>query len=981
MPNKTKFKKNQIIHNWQVKNVTSIKDLKIDLIEFLHIKTKAKYIHIANEDKENAFSVAFKTIPEDSTGVAHILEHTVLTGSKKYPVRDPFFSMIKRSINTFMNAFTSNDWTAYPFATQNKKDFYNLLSVYLDAAFFPLISELNFKQEGSRLEFDNNELVYKGVVYNEMKGRMSSPERIMEESVKNALFPNSSYRFNSGGDPEKVVNLTHEELKAFHKKFYHPSNAYFYSYGNLPLDRHLEFVDREIMRKFKRENIKAEIKLEPNWKKERKFKYKFPIGTAENTKEKYQATLAWVLARADESEEVLVLELLDDILFGSPSAPLRDVLISSGLGSDLADYSGLDTDFRQVIFSCGLKDIKKNDENKIKKIILSTIKKIVKKGLDKKIINASLQKLEFAHKEVSNNPYPYGLKIWLRFLLPYIHGGSAVDALNFNKDIARIKKNLKKAGYLEKKLEKYFLNNSHRALIILEPDKKIQSEQNKKEKLKLARIEKNLKKDEREKIFVDTLALKKLQEKKEDLSCLPTLKLSDVPQKIKTTNQNKLTSQKNVFAYAQPVNGLFYLSSVFALNSLPKEDLNLLPLFCYLSPLLGTKNKNYLKLSEEINACTGGINFNAQAFLNLKDKKTKINIVGSTKCLSGNIKRAYDIYREIIKTHDFSDLNALKKFLLEYVSCLELSVVENGHIMAMSMAGKNLSTSRYLNENWYGVSQLKYIKKIAKNINKEKLKELAASLTAIGDYAFKGESKLAHIGDEQDLLTALKLSNKLIKSRKDADMGKTNIDSFTDNESGIFYKAYPIAVNVSFVGSGFRVPEIGHKDAPALFILSKILGRQFFHAEIREKGGAYGGIAKYDYLEGIFSFGSYRDPHIISTLKIFARAKNFILNNKYTKENIQEAILQACSDLDRPGSPFEEAKMTFTRNIIGLSDAERLAFKKGIFNVKRNDINRVAKKYLHNNWQDYNIAVLSSREKLGEVNGGLGEDGFELIDG
>ena len=295
------------------------------------------------------------------------------------------------------------------------------------------------------------------------------------------------------------------------------------------------------------------------------------------------------------------------------------------------------------------------------------------------------------------------------------------------------------------------------------------------------------------------------------------------------------------------------------------------------------------------------------------------------------------------------------------------------------MAGKNLSASQYLNESWYGVSQLRYVKKTVKNIDKEKLKELADKLIAIGYYAFRGEFKLAHIGGEQDLLTALKLSNRLIKPLEHTNEDKINIDSFIDYKSEIFYKGYPIAANVSFVGSGFRVPEIGHKDAPALFILSKILGRQFFHTEIREKGGAYGGIAKYDYLEGVFSFGSYRDPHIVLTLKTFARAKKFVLNNKYTDENIQEAILQACSDLDRPGSPFEEAKMAFTRNIIGLSDNRRLIFKKGIFNVKRGDINRVAKKYLRDNWQDYNVAVLSCKEKLGEVNGKLEGNKLKLI--
>ncbi len=311
------------IGDYCIKRVVELKEISSFFYELEHTPTGARHVHISNNDKENTFSVAFKTVPSDSTGVAHILEHTALCGSEKFPVRDPFFSMLKRSLSTFMNAFTASDWTMYPFSTQNRKDFYNLMDIYLDAAFFPNLNMLNFKQEGHRLELEGEELVYKGVVYNEMKGAMSSPDQVLGRSLLTALYPSTTYRHNSGGEPAVIPTLTHEQLVAFHKRHYHPSNSFFYTYGNLPLKDHLSFIHDKILKKFERIDPKTDVPSQPRWDSPRKASYPYPLGPNEDPAKKYQACVAWLIADIRDSFEVLVFSLLEHILLGNSGSPLR----------------------------------------------------------------------------------------------------------------------------------------------------------------------------------------------------------------------------------------------------------------------------------------------------------------------------------------------------------------------------------------------------------------------------------------------------------------------------------------------------------------------------------------------------------------------------------------------------------------------------------------------------------------------------------
>jgi Zn-dependent M16 (insulinase) family peptidase len=405
---------------YTIHRIAELKEIRSVFYELEHAATGARHVHIRNRDSENAFAVAFKTVPQDSTGVAHILEHTVLCGSQKYPVRDPFFAMLKRSLSTFMNAFTASDWTAYPFSTQNRKDFYNLLDVYLDAAFFPKLQELSFKQEGHRLEVEDDtpdafHLAYKGVVYNEMKGAMSSPDQVMVRSILNALYPDTTYSHNSGGDPAVIPSLTYEQLKAFHQRHYHPSNGFFYTYGDLPLQDHLSVIEETVLSKFDRIDPKTEVPSQPRWNAPREASYRYPLDPAEDPTRKCQACVAWLTADIRDGFNVLSLALLEQILLGNAASPLRKALIDSGLGAALCDGSGFDADSKDTLFVCGLKATSESAAAPIESIVFDVLTRLVDEGIDRKLIDSAVHQLEFYRKEITNTPYPYGLNLFFTF--------------------------------------------------------------------------------------------------------------------------------------------------------------------------------------------------------------------------------------------------------------------------------------------------------------------------------------------------------------------------------------------------------------------------------------------------------------------------------------------------------------------------------------------------------------------------------------
>lgn len=983
------FKQGQELCGYTIKEITPLESIDSVMIQLVHIKTNARHIHILNKDKENTFGVFFRTVPTDSSGVAHILEHTVLCGSKKFNVRDPFFSMIKRSLSTFMNAFTASDWTMYPFSTQNKKDYYNLMNVYLDAAFFPRIDELSFKQEGHRLEIieaenQDMELEYKGVVYNEMKGAMSSPGQVLGRSLLSALYPDTTYQNNSGGEPSDIPTLSWKELKEFHARYYHPSNSYFYTYGNLPLEETLSFISGRVLNKFDLLDIDSSVPPQPRWDSPKTVTQAYAYSDPDDISKKYQACVAWLCCDVKDSFEILVLTILEQILLGNSASPLRKALIDSSLGSALSDSTGFDPDNRDTMFSCGLKGIAKDCVNQVEKIIISTIKDIADNGIEKNLIDSAIHQIEFHRKEITNTPYPFGIKLLLSFAGTQIHDGDPVSCINIDNDLNKLKESLKKDNFLENKLNQYFIDNPHRVLFTLEPDTTLAQKEVEETKKELKSRLKQMTEKDLERIREDAKALEALQEKEEDVSILPTLDLVDVPPEIEIIKPDEINGVKLSTCYDKATSGILYFTCPVGAGSIPPDLYALVPFFCQSFTNCGTQKNSYDKIAKLMDLYTGGISvspFSGSYFSKEAESHSFLAIQG--KALDRNIERLFDLIKELIEDYSFQDFDRMKNLLLQYQAGMEASIVSTGHRYAISLASMHLSKASYINELWHGIAQYQFIKNITDQFNtsdnKNKVLEtLSSNLGQIAQSVLKkGNFKPAVIGDKTALIAS---ENRINAIHEQLPNGSAQ-SFFTPDisfQTQVPHGGWYTNTSVSFVGQSFKTVRINHEDSPGLSVIAKVLRSLYLHREIREKGGAYGGFAIYNTEEGLFSFASYRDPHIKRTLDIYKNACDFIINGDYTQTDIKEAILQVCSEIDKPETPGPAAMKAFYRNITKLDNTIRQKFKDSLLKLDKKQIQTIAETYFNIDDSQKGTAVISSKESLEQANIQLADEGKQL---
>ena len=972
----------QSYHGFEVQKVTPLDAIGGYCYALAHRATGARYIHISRDDGENAFGVGLKTVPQDASGVAHILEHTVLCGSKAYPVRDPFFAMLKRSLSTFMNAFTASDWTLYPFATQNQKDFYNLLDVYLDAVFFPRLDALSFRQEGHRVEFEpeadgREALVFKGVVYNEMKGAMSSPDQVLGRSLLNALYPDTTYRHNSGGDPRAIPDLTHDGLQQFHQRHYHPSNAYFYSYGSFPLADHLAFIEEKVLQHFSAIDPQTTVANQLRWTTPREVTYYYPIAPGEDAARRCQIGLGWLTADIQDTFEVLALSLLEQILLGNQASPLRQALMQSELGSSLADASGFDADNRDTLFFCGLKNVAPEDAPAIEKLILTTLETLATEGIDPALIESAIHQIEFHRREITNSPYPYGLKLLLLITSTWLHGGQPESLLDLDPALQRLQRALDRGSFFEERIRSYFLDNPHRVRFQLLPDDQMQSTEAARETARLEKIETRLTDAERATIREDAQALKQRQETQEDLAVLPTLKRSDIPPVVPTVAASPLGTADGIRCYDLPTGGIFYLTGALRLPPLADADLPLTSFFAYAFTRLGTRRRDYADLSRRIDRYTGGIDLALQT-------RTLYDPAGTPqpfltlngKCLERHQPRLFELLAELAGEVVFTDLAQLRRVLLEYRSGLERAVVNNGHRLAISLASRNLTPSARLHECWYGVHQLRAIKALSDQVAEADMARLAEDLSRLHRQLFQPRNlELALTGGSMSLEAALPRVADL-KTHLPAPCG-TDAETIYTTEQERVREGWQTSTAVAFVAQAFACVRYQHADAPALAAMAKMLRSLYLHREIREKGGAYGGFALYNPEDGIFALGSYRDPHIVRTIQIFGGASDFIAAGDFTNEDIKEAILQVCADIDKPDAPGAAARKAFFRQMLGLTDEARQQFKARLLALDRPALQAAAQRYFVGAPENRATAVIASGEALDRANVELGEQLLE----
>ncbi|MFH1075307.1 MAG: insulinase family protein, partial [Pseudomonadota bacterium] len=761
-------------HGFSVLRVEHMAEIRATAYEVVHDLTGAQIIHLHCDDKENLYSIGFRTPPKDSTGVSHILEHCALAGSSRYPVKDAFNELVKGTLQTFINAFTYPDKTIYPVASQVRADFFNLARVYTDLVFRPRLLRETFLQEGYHYEYasqagDGKSLLnVSGIVYNEMKGAYSSADSLMYKSIQNALYPDNTYAFDSGGDPDDIPLLTHEQLKAFHRLYYSPSNARFFLYGDILIQDHLLFWE-EMLQGFDRIDVESSIQLQPRKEAPSLIHAYYPVAGDAELSRKSAVNVAWMMAENSDYETVLLLEIIALALAGTAAGPLRKALVDSRLGEDLSPVTGFETDLRQVAFVVGLRGSDSENADQIERLILDTIRDVSEHGFDKELIEAALHRIEFHGKEIVRSNMPYAIILMGRAYHTWLYGGDPFMGLKFSAAVANIRKRWAECPNLfQGMLKTWFLDNPHRILAVLEPSRTYIQETEDRLREKMAKLSSSLSQYDQEQIISDALALKKEQltpDSIEALNTLPKLMLADIPREIETIPTEKsIVNGTTCFAHNIFSNGIGYLDCVFDISDIPEELQIYLPLLGNMTVGMGAAGISYSDMAKRIALKTGGVTCHLEAGMTADGSGTWQKMIFRIKALHRNLGEAVKIIHDVLISGDLEDESRMHDIIAECKNSIYSSIVPAGHIFARKRAAAGLSVPAYLEEQWGGSAQFKFLHGYSKNFHaqkegmKEKLKWLRNKIFQKGRLVFNvtgDEEGIALLQGEMQRLAGL----------------------------------------------------------------------------------------------------------------------------------------------------------------------------------------------------------------------------------
>ena len=950
-----------------------IASLNIELQEYRHKVTAARHLHlVAEKDSNNVFLVAFLTVPQDSTGVAHILEHTALCGSKRFPVRDPFFMMNRRSLNTFMNAFTSADWTAYPFASQNKKDFNNLLDVYLDAAFFPLLNGLDFAQEGHRIEFseaDNldSPLVYKGVVFNEMKGAMDSPTRRLAQDLQTAVFPTLTYHYNSGGEPSDIPTLTHEQLKAFHAHHYHPSNAFFVTYGDIPAIEHQQHFQEKVLQYFDKLNMDFSLAEEERFNAPRQLSSTYAVDGEEaaSLSNKTHIVIGWLLGKNTDPRAVLEAQILADVLLDNSSSPLRHALETTDLGKAPSSLSGLDADIRDMTFACGLEGSEAKHADAVEALIFKVIEDVAENGVEQEVLESVLHQIELGHREVTGDGYPYGLSLILQTLTPTLHGGDPVLALDQDALLIELREDIKSTAFIKHLAQRLLLNNQHRVRMVMEPDAQLNAAQQQAESKQLSEIQAGLSDSDKQNIVTLTQALQERQVQEDDPEILPRVTVADVPADMRIVEgEQRSVKQLPVTWYDQGTNGMVYQQLVVDLPAMEEELLDLLPLYTLALTEVGVNGYDYMATQALQAAVTGGISAGSTVRGAVDDANQLQGVVTlAGKALARNQAALNELMAETFTAPRFDEHNRIRELVAQWRAARQKGVTGHGHALAMTAASAPLNQAMALSHRWDGLLGLQRLQALDDSLNNQ------ATLAATADKLINLHN-LLQTAPRQLLVVSEVEQHAAIAESLDQywqlpASQTSSVFSYNPNNADADpapHQGWSTSTQVSFCAAAFPVVPLNHPDAPALQVLGNFLRNGYLHRAIREQGGAYGGGAGYHADSATFRFFSYRDPRFQETLADFNQAIAWLDSSNHDERALEEAILGVIAAIDKPGSPAGEAITAFYAGLFGRTPELRRTLRQQILNVTIDDLKRVANRYLSSDRAHY--AAISSIDTL-----------------
>ncbi|KAG7900578.1 hypothetical protein KL907_004696 [Ogataea polymorpha] len=909
------------VHGFVVRRALDVPEFSLTAVDLVHERTGASHLHIDRQDKNNVFSMVFKTNPPDSTGLPHILEHTTLCGSEKYPVRDPFFKMLNRSLANFMNAMTGHDYTFYPFATTNPTDFYNLMDVYLDATLNPLLSEDDFYQEGWRLEHEDtldraSPLCFKGVVYNEMKGQMSDSGYWFWIKFQEAIYPSLH---NSGGDPAKIPNLVYEDLVDFHARYYHPSNAATFTYGSLPLERHLARINEKYARfgrRQRRQDVKQPIELRSNTS----LSVAGRVDPLLPLERQYKGSLTWYCGRPDDVYETFVMRLVANLLIDGHSSPLYQELVETGLGTDFSINSGMDSMTDVNMLSIGLQGMSEETAAKLPETVRDAVQRAKTAGFAGDKVDAMIHQLELGRKVESAS---FGLNVLSSLVPGWVNRVDPLEMLKWDNVIGRFRQEYAKQGdvMFTERLDKYILDAPYFHYTMF-PDAGLEKQISDEEQRRLEKKIATLDESDRGVLYQRGLKLLENQNKQEDLSCLPTLSTADISRdgdsvrlKLKSTGATELQTR-----VSPKTNGLTYFRSLKTISSseLPLELVKYLPLFTDCLTNLGTKDKSMAQLEDEIKLYTGGISptvFSHSSPDNMNTAYLKFGLNGVA--LNGNFERLLDLSYQLLAETDFDNHDKLSVLVKTLTSDNISAIVSSGHSYARGYSAAQLSKSAKLQQLLGGIEQVSFLNELRVLDEQNRLEEVSIVLKRIQSILLSGSNfKLAVTTDRANVSTQEELAARYGEQFQ----LRHSVSPYEmEMQQAVQDRVVEIAAQVSFAAAVASGSSYTCEDGAALQILAQLSTFKHLHSEVREKGGAYGGGATYDALNGIFAYYSFRDPNPARSIEMFAQSMGKIVdmieNEQITREDLGQAKLSIFQNIDAPVSVRSEGATHFNYDV------------------------------------------------------------------
>ncbi|KAI6816915.1 hypothetical protein KC340_g14900 [Hortaea werneckii] len=978
------------LHGFTLQRTKHVPELELSALLFQHDQTGADYLHVAREDKNNVFSIGFKTNPPDATGVPHILEHVTLCGSEKFPVRDPFFKMLPRSLQNFMNAFTSADYTMYPFATTNAQDFRNLMGVYLDSTLHPLLKHSDFVQEGWRVGPENplaqpegsgeqnksgkDDLVFKGVVYNEMKGQMSDAMYLYYIRFQESIIPALN---NSGGDPAKMTDLTYDQLRNYHKQHYHPSNSKILTYGDQPVEGHLEMLGKSLS-EFGQESLEQDVKSPIRLSGPKEVVTKGPIDPLTPPEAQFKTSTTWMMGDTGDIAESFALQIATSILLDGYGAPLYRELIESGLGTDFTPNTGYDTSGRKAVFSVGLNGVTEENVPKVKQVVAETLRETIKKGLDQHKVDGLLHQLELGLKHKTAN---FGMNLIQRIKPQWFNGIDPFDALQWNSIIESFKAEYAKGGYLEGLLEKY-LANDDTLTFTMTPSKDYDADLAAEEATRLqSKIQEVVSKFSSEADAYKHLRereLELLEEQQSDqtagIDALPTLHVSDVPRQQPKIDMrdSELEGKTKVQWRETATNGLTYFRALAMFKDLPDELRMLVPLFCDALMRIGTKEKSMEELEDLMKLKTGGLSFGYHSTASPFDTQhVQEGLAFTGRALDRNVPAMYELLQTLLLETDFDSSKAhkmIKQLLQSGASGAVDGIASSGHGFAMKYANAGLSPVGRFGEQTGGLTQIKMITSLAAaEDNPEAMSELVSKLKSIQGIVVESmrlQGVRAALTCGADVATSNEEAlNRFVRSTSAANLSAPQYTAGSSGQTqhypptGRTFFDLPYQVSYSSLAVPMQ-PYVDPTSAP-LTILSQLLTHKHLLHEIREKGGAYGAGASTRAVTGSFNFFSYRDPNPENTLKIVENAGRWASERSWTDKEMEEAKLSVFQSLDAPVSVSAEGMTRFLTGVDGEMEQKR---REQLLDVTREDV-RTAAESLQRDVQEKGNFVLLGRKK------------------